>query len=412
MNTYQLHIELAGSSPSVWRSIQVQPDLTFSELHQIIQIVMGWEDEHLYQFSVGKTKVYDFEDRIDDGSDPRERDSVDTLLDELVIKEKTKFTYVYDFGDSWEHTIQLEKILTENEDKFYPICEDGGGACPPEDCGGIFGYQRMLTILNDKNHSEYEDIQSWLGENWDANFFDIDDVNAGLKDYYEFLDDLYEPPFDGEDAYFNYEELKKFTTPADLYRDDEEKLKTLLWLDLRLLNEDSLEKDAFERLSNLGFDKEAAKNYLLEALSIEWFYDLKYGIRHLEDRYAYNLDELPEKPQEFPRLTDAREVINRCVKGVPYAAIEYLQKDTSEKATSIIIEELKNHTDHQYCWVNCTNTPLWYAFAAEGHLCEDLIDVVIELYEKNPNDSDFLNEQGQYLMGKLAELYPDRKSVV
>ena len=408
MAIYQLKIALKGSIPKVWRTIQVKPDLMFSELHQAIQIAMGWDDEHLYEFTIGKTRIYDFEDRIDDGSNPKERDSGDTSLDELVEKEKTKFTYVYDFGDSWEHTIHVEKILHENEDERYLMtCVAGSCACPPDDSGGILGYQRMLAIMNDKNHPEYEDVSLWLGENWDVNFFDIDCVNASLKDFEAFLEDLYEPEDDEDFEYVNYGELKKFTSPADTLKSDTERQKMLFWFQSQLVTEDSQEIYAFERLSKLGFDEETTKNYLLEALSIEWYYDLKYATGHLEERYAYNLDALPETPQEFPRLTDARLVINQCVKGIPYSAIEYLQNDTSEEATSIIIEELKNHADHQYCWENCRNTPLFYAFAAEGHLFEDLIDVVIELFEENENDSDWLYEQGQYLIGKLAELYPE-----
>src|SRR5690606_33497196 len=102
-------------------------------------------------------------------------------------------------------------------------------------------------------------------------------------------------------------------------------------------------------------------------------YDLKYDTEHLDKRYEYNLDQLPKTPVEIPSLDCAVDVLNKCTKGIPFAAIEYLHNDTSHEATCAIVNALKNFSDHQYCWENCVSTPIWYSLAAEGHICEELV---------------------------------------
>ncbi len=405
---YQLKIELANSNPKIWRRIQVPADTAFSELHEIIQLSMGWEDSHLYEFSINKVRVYDFQDDFDDGTNLFERDSLDTLLDELLTRVKTKFTYMYDFGDNWEHTILLEKILQE-EGNAHPICMEGEGACPPEDCGGIWRYQDMLKIMADKSHPEYNDITEWIGEDWKPEHFDCDAANVLLNDYaeeWEEIDDEIDELDESADEVSDYEELKKFSSPEDVLQDEHERLRLHGWLENALKEEKSIEIQTYQRLCKSGLDDQRTKILILQALSIERFYDLKYGTDLLHDRYGYNLHQLPEPPQELPRLKDALDVLDNCLKGVPFAAIEYIQNDTSEEATTAVLVALRNHSDHQYCWEDCTFAPFWYAIAAEEHLCEALIDPVIQLYEKNPRSSDWLSEQGQYLIGKLAQKYP------
>lgn len=192
---YQLSIELKGSHPLIWRRIQVTDDTLFTDLHDIIQISMGWESGHTYEFMINKTRVYDFGPDVDTGDNPYERDSMDTSLSECVNMIKTRFTYVYDFGDSWEHTIKLEKILPETEGQEFPVCIEGERACPPEDCGGIWRYQHMLHVMADTNHPEHETIKEWLGQDWDADFFDIKQVNDTLQGYAEEWEEIYK---DGE----------------------------------------------------------------------------------------------------------------------------------------------------------------------------------------------------------------------
>ena len=423
---YQLKITLTDSSPEIWRVIQVAEATTFSELHDTILIAMGWPKENLYKFTIGDIRIYDFLDDVVAGADPLLRGSIETRLNEIVIMIKSKFTYVCDFGDRWKHVIQLEEILPEEKNRTYPVCLGGENACPPADCGGIWRYQDMLRVLSNKKHPEFEKINAWLGDNWNARFFDIKETNEMLLDYKEqlgeinadtntvindledrdlSLEGLDQAFYDsGEDSEYN--DLKNFTCANDVLNDGYQRSLMEGWLENALEEERRVEYQAAQRLCDLGFDLEKANEWILGALSIEWYYDLKYGIDSLQERYESNLNRLPEPPIEFPTLDDALAVLDHCSKGIPFSAIEYVQNNTSEEAASAILRALKNHSDHKYCWEDCTNAPIWYAYAAEGHLSEDLIDPVIELYGENANRSDWLCEQGQYLIGKLAEKYP------
>lgn len=425
--TYQLKIELRDSQPKIWRRVQVDEKTTFSDLHDIIQLAMGWENSHFYEFDVKKTRVYDFEHAIDDGSDPSQRDSIDTLLNDLITKPGSKFTYLYDYGDHWEHIVELENILPKEEEND-PVCVAGKGACPQEDCGGIWQYQRMLDILTDQDHPEYEEVLQWLGKEWDTDYFNLQRTNEYLKNYAEQWrkiyaetdeavvrsekNDSYDPMAglnqEDEEYESTFHWLTRFTRPEDIFNDDEELSEMKDWIEEELERPASEEFKAFERLRNLGFDNEKSERLILQALAIEWYFDWKYGVAHLEDRYAYNLQHLPEAPQEFTRLQDALAMLNSCTQGIPFSAIEYLQNDRSETATSSILKALRNHSNYQYYWADRIYAPFWYALAAEEHLCEEMIDPVIQLYEANAHDSDWLFDQGQILIGKLAQKYPDK----
>lgn len=398
----------------------VSEDTTFEDLHDIIQLVMGWENCHLYEFKVKGVKIYDFQEVIDDQSNPAERDSMDTFLSDLVNQPKSTFTYLYDFGDSWEHLITVEKIVTVKEFS-QPQCMDGHGACPPEDIGGIWHYQEMLGYLTDKDHPEHEEAANILGEDWDPSYFNLVETNELLQEYCDEWEEIYEDAErtlqemdDHEDDWMigrgnenRFNRLKKITGPEDILKDPEELAQMNKWMEAELREPISEEYQAFERLRNLGFDQQQSESFILQALAIEWFSDLKYGSDHLEERYTYNLRNLPESPQEFPRLEDAFTLLDSCHMGVPFAAIEHIQNDASDVATEKILEALRNHSDHQYCWADCSMAPFWYALAAEGHLCKEMIDPVIELYNENENNSDWLFEQGQVLIGKLAKKYPE-----
>jgi hypothetical protein len=144
--------------------------------------------------------------------------------------------------------------------------------------------------------------------------------------------EFYDPEEDSE-----YEELKKFTCPQDVLHNEYEQSIMEHWLETALEKEKTIEYQTSERLCNLGIDIKKANELILEALSIEWYYDLKYGTEHLEDRYAYNLHQLPETPLELPSLKDALTVLDRCNKGIPFLAIEYVQNDPSDEAVSAIL---------------------------------------------------------------------------
>ena len=163
---YQFKILLDGSSPSIWRRIQVPESYSFWDLHVAIQDAMGWSDCHLHDFrTISKnpreTKcigIPDFESDADD---------VLAGWEEKISKwfpAEKKMRYTYDFGDNWEHMVTLEKILPVENGMEYPVCVAGEMACPFEDSGAIWGYYDKLEILKNPKHPEYEEIVEWVGD--------------------------------------------------------------------------------------------------------------------------------------------------------------------------------------------------------------------------------------------------------
>jgi len=173
---YQLKVTLKGSKPPIWRRVQVPGNTILSELHGIIQVAMGWENCHLYQFEIGGRY---FSDPVPEWGDQM-KDAGRTRLNQVVTRGKTKFAYDYDFGDGWQHEILVEKIQPAEAGVPYPSCLSGKRACPPEDCGGIWGYADLLEIINDPEHEEYEERIEWLGDGFDPEAFDVNEVNGAL----------------------------------------------------------------------------------------------------------------------------------------------------------------------------------------------------------------------------------------
>ena len=179
-NIYQLKISLNHIKPAIWRSFQVRSDVKLSKLHEIIQIVMGWENYHLYSFHAGGSTYTDRASVEDDMYGMGYRDGLKVKLSEVLSDVGDSIIYRYDFGDDWEHTIELEKILAPSPGEKYPICIDGARACPPEDCGGAYGYEDLLRVLADPTDEEYEEMKSWVGPHFNPENFDPDIVNIGL----------------------------------------------------------------------------------------------------------------------------------------------------------------------------------------------------------------------------------------
>jgi len=179
-NTYQLKVTLYGAKPPIWRRILVPSDIQLGKLHIVLQVVMGWTNSHLHQFISGRT-FYGIQD--DEFSSEMEvEDENKYKLNQLLQSEKEAIKYEYDFGDGWEHKILLEKISPYENDKQLPRCIEGKRACPPEDCGGIWGYQELLDTLKDPEHPEYEDMLEWLGGEFDSEAFRVDETNEMLAE--------------------------------------------------------------------------------------------------------------------------------------------------------------------------------------------------------------------------------------
>jgi len=205
-----LRVTLNNTKPPIWRRVAVPSDITLGELHEVIQIVMGWMNGHLHQFILRDKKLKptpqemarrfqqdawdeDFLDRVGGQrffvmkttpwGDPTEMEGEDenaVTLGEVCPKVKSKLIYEYDFGDGWVHTIEVQKIVEPEPGVEYPVCLAGKKTCPPEDCGGVWGYYSMLAAVEDPNHEMHEEYTEWLSDDFDPEAFDLDEVNMML----------------------------------------------------------------------------------------------------------------------------------------------------------------------------------------------------------------------------------------
>jgi len=178
---YQLKITLDESKPPIWRRFLVPSGIKLPDLHKVIQTVMGWTNSHLHQFRKGDI----FYSVPDEDAVPEVIDYTKIRLHKVLVSVKDTLSYEYDFGDGWEHTVILEKILPNDGQFKNPVCVTGKRNCPPEDCGGVPGYERILEIIVDPENDEYEEITEWLGGDYDPEEFDRDFINDLLeeKDY-------------------------------------------------------------------------------------------------------------------------------------------------------------------------------------------------------------------------------------
>ena len=176
---YELKITLRGSKPAIWRRIQVPGDIKLSRLHKVIQIAMGWTNSHLHQF-VDRRVIYGAPSELDYPG-VEERDERRFCLADVARRKKASFVYEYDFGDGWQHDIVVEKIVPAGPEKSRAVCLAGENACPPEDCGGIWGYYELLEAVNNPKHEAHQQMLDWLGEPFDPSRFDLQAVNAALR---------------------------------------------------------------------------------------------------------------------------------------------------------------------------------------------------------------------------------------
>ena len=176
LKIYQIKIMLNGLRPLIWRRFLVKGDISLDRLHDIVQCVMGWENSHLHQWTI-RGKRYGI----------RDEDESERLLDESMhhlpdLISGGRFEYLYDFGDNWEHTLEIESVSPPEGKVRYPVCVDGGRACPPEDSAGISGYENFLEAIRDPKHPEHNDYLDRIGDNnFDSEAFDIAKVNRLLR---------------------------------------------------------------------------------------------------------------------------------------------------------------------------------------------------------------------------------------
>ncbi|SFE96917.1 pRiA4b ORF-3-like protein [Nitrosomonas sp. Nm166] len=179
---YQLKVTLKGIRPPIWRRFLIASTASLADVHTILQIVIGWTDSHLHEFTKGRDRYgmpdEDFPEDIYDEAKYR--------LDQVLKEEKEKLIYTYDFGDGWEHDVVLEKILPFEADAKLPLCLKGSRACPPEDIGGVPGYAMFLEAISDPKHPEHDSMLEWIaddtGDTFDPERFDLDEVNNLLQE--------------------------------------------------------------------------------------------------------------------------------------------------------------------------------------------------------------------------------------
>ncbi len=179
---YDIRVSLMHIQPEIWRLIRVPADIRMDRLHDVLQIALGWTDSHLHQFHVidakGGTKAYvgrpdpDFEGRTST------QDETKRLLKNFLAKPGNRIGYEYDFGDSWRHEIKLTAVHAQSVRLSTPLCMEGARACPPEDCGGVPGFEHVLAASTNPKRV-VKDLVEWLGD-YDPTAFDLAAVNRVL----------------------------------------------------------------------------------------------------------------------------------------------------------------------------------------------------------------------------------------
>ena len=190
-----LKITLAGSEPEIWRRVEVHSGLTLYELHHVIQCLFDWDNSHLYHFlapAEGKltqkalreaTRYHTMppDPFFDDDEDSPAHRADEAILGQVLNATRKRIIYEYDFGDSWEHIVKVEKRTPGGDQDFMPVCLAGENAAPPEDCGGIGRYYHWLEAYQDKSHPNHDAAMDVLGKNFDPARFDPDAANRRLK---------------------------------------------------------------------------------------------------------------------------------------------------------------------------------------------------------------------------------------
>jgi Plasmid pRiA4b ORF-3-like protein len=161
-------------NPPVWRQVLIPADYPLSRVHRVIQVAMGWEDCHMHAFQIGKTTYGpDPEDELGYADETKAR-----LAD--VARVRTRIGYEYDFGDGWEHELVVEVRTVAEDGQAYPACIGGEGACPPEDCGGVYGFAELKEVLAGPDSEERDEMREWIGEDFDPAHFDLAAANAAV----------------------------------------------------------------------------------------------------------------------------------------------------------------------------------------------------------------------------------------
>jgi hypothetical protein len=175
---HTLTVTLRDVEPEVWRRLTIKSETKLPAFARVLERVMGWQGYHLHAFAVGDVIF----------GEPDEEFETDYTIDHRKITVEQVLPRVgsilrwdYDFGDGWEHDIVVESIDSPVEGKRYPVCLGGERACPPEDCGGVSGYEDLLRVLADPTDDEHEHMVTWAGEGFDPAAFDLVAANRRMR---------------------------------------------------------------------------------------------------------------------------------------------------------------------------------------------------------------------------------------
>lgn len=186
-NALQMHVSLDEVEPAIYRRLVVPLGTTLAELHHILQAAMGWTDSHLHQFEIGGLRFGPLELNEDMPDDFGQAfDSAQVRLYDFDIDDlrKVSFVYLYDFGDSWRHTVTLEKRLNVKPAPKTATCIEGACSCPPEDVGGVHGYFEFLRVLLGPEPDELEEqreLKRWIGRKFDPAHFDAEKTDHAVR---------------------------------------------------------------------------------------------------------------------------------------------------------------------------------------------------------------------------------------
>jgi hypothetical protein len=178
MITLQIKIGLRRTDPLIWRRVLLPGEMTLEKFHSVIQAAMGWEDQHLHVFEIYGKRYGPPDFELEE--DLRDIDE-DGVRIHLLLDEDDIFTYEYDFGDTWIHDLEVEKVTSVEIAMKQAVCLDGAQACPPEDSGGPWGFVDFVAATSNPDHEEHEAMIEWFGGPFDADSFNLGEANARIQ---------------------------------------------------------------------------------------------------------------------------------------------------------------------------------------------------------------------------------------
>jgi hypothetical protein len=177
---YQIRVTLRDSRPPIWRRLELSGATSLEKLHRVLQIAFGWTNSHLHQFKVDDDSYSLPEFELDEYGDEIKNERR-AKLGQLSFRTNSSFVYHYDFGDNWIHDIVVEKVFEKKSRVVYPWCTAGERAGPPDDSGGVRGYERLQKAIKDPKDEDHERLKVWVGRGFDPEYFNLADINSRLE---------------------------------------------------------------------------------------------------------------------------------------------------------------------------------------------------------------------------------------